>query len=96
MLKRKLMHVIDEQCLNKPYYCLYHMLKWLIMDGGYMINIKHVRWLYRLVVLKSVEAKTKNIEACTDRQGVSVFAHENDNQSENSCLIDGFELCPHG
>ena len=56
-LNRKLMRLIDEQYLNKPYYGVYRMWEWLQKDKGYKVNIKRIPRLYRLMGLEAIGPK---------------------------------------
>lgn len=53
------MRLIDEQYLLRPHYGIHRMWQGLIRDKGYKINLKRVRWLYRLMGLEAIGPKPK-------------------------------------
>lgn len=56
-LNKTLMHLMDEQYLQKPYYGVYRMWEWLRKDKGYNVTIKRIRRLYRLMGLEAIGPK---------------------------------------
>ena len=56
-LNQKLMYLIDQHYLQKPYYGVYRMWEWLRKDKGYKVNIKRIRRLYRIMGLEAIGPK---------------------------------------
>lgn len=58
-LNLRLMETIDRYFLEHPYYGPERMTDYLNLDLGYMVNIKRVRRLYRLMNLHTIYPKPK-------------------------------------
>lgn len=50
----KLMRILDEHYLSYPFMGVASMTAWLRKDKGYLVNVKRVRRLYRLLNLKAL------------------------------------------
>ena len=57
-LNGKLMRLIDEQYLQRPFYTVYCIGKWLVGSKGYAVNINRVRRLFRPIGLEAIGPKT--------------------------------------
>lgn len=58
-LNLRLMGTIDRYFLDHPYYGVGRMTDYLNLDLGYMVNIKRVRRLYKLMNLHTIYPKPK-------------------------------------
>jgi len=59
VLNLKLMKEIDAHFLEHPYYGVERMTDYLNLDLGYLVNIKRVRRLYRLMGLRTIYRKPR-------------------------------------
>jgi putative transposase len=59
LLNLRLMEAIDRYFIDHPYYGVERMTDYLNIDLGYMVNVKRVRRLYKLMNLQTIYAKPK-------------------------------------
>lgn len=57
-LNGKLMRLMDEQYLQRPFYTVYCIGRWLVGSKGYTVNINRIRRLFLLTGLEAIGLKT--------------------------------------
>lgn len=71
-LNLKLMGAIDRCFLEHPYYGVGRMTDYLNLDLGYMVNVKRIRRLYKLMNLRTIYPRPKTT---TRDQGHAVYPY---------------------
>ena len=80
-----LMKVIDEQFLEKPFYGVARMTEHL-NRMGYLVNVKRIRRLYRLMDLRAIFPAPKTTQPNKKHKKYPVFVKGFDYQSSKSGL----------